>query len=72
MPDNPEYAGLIRAWFCKIATPDDIAEMCCYLKGMAEEAVLSGTSLTVEVWIPKWLPQLVREETPQDIPQLVF
>jgi len=58
-----------RAWFTLIGDAEGMEEAISYLKGFSEEAVLSHTGIKIEVWIPKRLPQDVRNNQTTEPPK---
>jgi hypothetical protein len=50
----------IRARFAFIGEPDELEECIHYIRGFAEEAMLSHTKICVEIHVDKRLPQNVQ------------
>ena len=59
MPKNVDFRedGFERAWFTLVGNSETLEEAMCFIKGFAEEAILSHNIIIVEIHIRKRLPQ---------------
>ena len=52
--------GEMRIWFAEAITKDEMEDAMSFLKGLAEEIILSGGKLRVEIYSDKHVP--IREQ----------